>query len=425
MLDFISTGTFRGFCMRRSLLVVSLALSTFCFSFQAWGGEDQPFEQIARRWAAIFSEQHSVAASSRNHTSVPFFQTSVAPTFALLPTTSPRLRDLSPETDGPRTKGFLSKTTWLKGTFVTETEIANSMGGAGWLQGNIPGDNRTDASTRMVRLGFTGTQGLLRYGLSYRSAGQGFLNAPDQAGREIWGEWKTSSVTIRSAIGQLWNNVAGETTRPRLEQTYGRMGLALTRQSWPELSLTYARNSLSSACEPLGIVPQRTLSHTLEGAVAYQSLRWNIRLASSYALTSDRLHSGAESNVRLQLLSASFRPLNTVTIAPMLAYREEIQDWSGVRIDGPSAALALHYKQSHRLLISAMGNYASSRSNDRLIDNENLGGKGVLTWDLQQSSEWNTLIAIEAGYNRMSSRVTPSADTEDVSGLVRLVLAAL
>ena len=115
------------------------------------GVATNPLEQIAQRWAAIFSEQHSVAASSRNHTSVPFFQTSVAPTFALLPTTSPRLRDLSPETDGPRTKGFLSKTTWLKGTFVTETEIANSMGGAGWLQGNIPGDNRTDASTRMVR----------------------------------------------------------------------------------------------------------------------------------------------------------------------------------------------------------------------------------------------------------------------------------
>jgi len=411
--------------MRRSLLVVSLVLSTFCFSFQAWGSEDQPFEQIVRRWSAIFSEQQASSASSSNQTSAPFFETSVASTFVLLPTTSPRLRDLSPETDGPRTKGILAKTTWLKGTFVTETEIANSSGGAGWLQSKIPGDNRIDASTRMVRLGLTGTQGPLRYGLTYRTAGQGFLNAPDQAGREIWGEWKASCVTIRSAIGQLWNNVAEETTRPRLEQIYGRMGLTLSRPSWPELSVTYAHNSLSSALEPLGIVPQRTLSHTLEGAMAYQSLRWNIRLASSYALASDQLRSGAESNIRMQLLSASFRPLNTVTIAPMLAYREEIQDWSGVRIDGPSAALVLHYKQSHRLLISAMGNYASSRSNDRLIDTENLGGKGTLTWDLQESSKWNALIAIEAGYNRLMNRVTPSADMEDISGLVRLVLAAL
>ena len=202
------------------------------------------------------------------------------------------------------------------------------------------------------------------------------------------------------------------------------MGL-VARPSWPELTLTYARNSFSSMLEPLGIAPQHTQSHTLEGAVAYQSLRWNVRLSSSYALTSDLLRGGAESNVRMQLLSASFRPLNTFTISPIIGYREEIQDVSGMRIDSPSASVALHYKQSRQLLISAMANYASSRSNDRLIDNENVGGKGVLAWDVQQWSTWSTLIAIEAGYSRVSNRVTPSADTEDISGVVRIVLASL
>jgi hypothetical protein len=230
---------------------------------------------------------------------------------------------------------------------------------------------------------------------------------------------------MRSAIGQLWNNVEGEATRPRLIQTYGRMGLTFSKPFWPELTMTYSRNSLNSALEPIGIAPQRIQSHTLEGAVAYQSMRWNVRLASSYSVASDLLRGGAESKVRMQLVSATFRPLNTVTLAPMLAYREEVQEWSGVRIDGLSASLALHYKQSRRLLITAMGNYGSSHSNDRLIDNENLGGKGILAWDLPQSSRWNALIAIEAGYNRLTNRVTPSADTEDVSGLVRVVLAAL
>ena len=109
----------------------------------------------------------------------------------------------------------------------------------------------------------------------------------------------------------------------------------------------------------------------------------------------------------------------------MLAYREEIQDVSGVRIDGPAASLTLQYTQSHRLLISAMANYASSRSSDRQIDSENLGGKGILSWNFQQTSTWKALIAVEAGYNRITNRVTPTADTEDISGLVRIVLADL
>jgi hypothetical protein len=411
--------------MRRTLPIVALVLLTFCFISQAWCSDDQPFEQMARRWAAALSEQPSSASPSTSQSSLPIFQTSVTPTFTLLPALSPRLRDRSPETDGPRTKGFLAKTTWLKGIFVTETEIANSSGGAGWLQSSIPGDTRSDASTRMVRLGLSGTQGSFRYGLTYRTAGQSFLNAPDQAGREIWGEWKAGYATMRSAIGQLWNNVEGEATRPRLIQTYGRMGITFAKPLWPELTVSYSRNSLNSALEPLGITPQRIQSHTLEGAVAYQKLRWNVRLASSYSFNNDLLRGAAESNVRMQLFSATFRPLNTVTLAPMVAYREEVQEWSGVRIDGLSASLALHYKQSRRLLITAMGNYVNSHSNDRLVDNENLGGKGIFAWDLPQSPNWNALIAIEAGYNRLTNRVTPSADTEDVSGLVRVVVAAL
>lgn len=350
---------------------------------------------------------------------------SVASTYAVVPPMSTRLRDLTPETDGPRIKGLVAKMTWLKGKFTTESEIANSYGGTDWLENRMPRDNRMDRSKQMVRLGLTGKAGTLKYGLTYRNAGRAFLNGPDQANRELWGEWRANGVILRSAVGQLWNNVAEDAARPRQTQTYGRMTMGLTRPSWPELSLTYARNSFSTMFEPLGIIAQHTQSHTLEGAVAYQSLRWNVRLASSYALNSDLLRGGAESNVKMQLLTATFRPLNTFTISPMLGYREEIQDVSGMRIDGPSASLALHYKQSQRLLISAMANYASSHSNDGQIDNENVGGKGILAWDVHRSSNWSTMIAVEAGYTRVSNRVTPAADTEDISGILRIVLADL
>lgn len=383
---------------------------------------EQP-DQISERWAALFSGQES--SDRATHSAASLSQTNLTPTFFAMPVVSTRLRDLSPETDQPRTRGLQAATTWLKGKMTTEAELANNQGGPAWLQGRIPDNTYDQMSDRMVRVGMTGTAGIMRYGMTYRSAGQAFLNGPDTAIREVWGEWKYGGTTLRSTFGQQWNNVAGDAARSRLEQTYGRVGVGWSKPAWPSLTLTYARNSLSSTLNPIGIAPQRNHNHTLEAALAYNSARWNATLASSYIIGSDLLRNGAESNVKMQLFAASFHPLNTLTITPTLIYREEQQEWSGVRTDSPSASLALQYKQSQRLLITAMGNYAGIRSSDRLIDLENLGGKGVLAWDLQQSAQWMTLISLEAGYTRQTNHATPAADMEDISGVVKVVLASL
>lgn len=406
----------------RPFLTVPLILLLVLLAPKAWGGDGQPPDQVSQRWALLFSDQD--LPSGLKEPTAPIFQAALAPTFFIPPIGLTRLRDLSPETERPRTQGLLASTKWLNGTLVTETEVANSLGGTGWLQGKIPGDTRDDTSNRMVRLSLTGTSGTVRYGMTNRTSGQAFFNGPDQAMREVWGEWKSDWTTIRTAVGQLWNNVAGDSTRSRMEQAYGRVGLAWNRPAWPDLNLTYTNSSLSSALEPLGVTPQRLHNHSLEAALAYNSMRWNARVASSYILGNDLLRNGAATNVKMQMSTASFRPLNTLTIAPTVTYREELQEWSGVRINSPAATLALHYEQSQQLLFSATGNYTSMRSSDRLIDTENVGGKGILAWSLQQSQAWATMIAFEAGYNRLTNRVTPSADTEDISGLVRFVLAA-
>jgi hypothetical protein len=407
----------------RTFLKLPLVLLLILPAPLAWGGDGSVSDYVAQRWAGLFSDLAPLTDSKQ--ATPPLYQFSLTPTFSAPPLASPRLRDLAPETDQPRTQGLLSSTTWLNGTFVTETEVARSQGGADWLQSRIPGDTGGDASQRMVRLGLTGTAGSVRYGILSRSAGQAFLNGPDQARREVWGEWKTGWTTLRSAIGEQWNNVAGDSTRSRLEQTYGRVDLAWKRPTWPDITLTYAHNSLNSALEPLGIAPQRSHNHTLESALAYNGMGWNARLASSYILGSDLLRGGAENTVRMQMLTAAFSPLNTLTISPTLWYREEVQDWSGVRTHSPSASVALQYRQSQQVLISAMGNYAGTRSSDGLIDTEHVGGKGRLAWDFQRSQAWTTLISLEAGYNRMTNHVTPAAGREDISGLLRLVLAAL
>ena len=402
----------------------SLTILLLLLAPPAWGDDGSVSDHASQHWTGLFSDQVP-QADSKQAATPPLYQTSLTSTFFAPPVVSPRLRDLAPETDQARTHGLLSSTTWLNGTFVTEAEMARSQGGAGWLQSRIPGDTGGDASHNMVRLGLTGTAGSVRYGMVSRSAGQAFLNGPDQAMREAWGEWKTGWTTVRSAIGQQWNNVAGDSTRSRLEQTYGRIGLAWKRPTWPELTLTYAHNSLNSALDPVGIAHEQSLNHTLEGGLIYNGIGWNARLASSYTLGNDLLRAGEETTIRMQMLTAAFRPLNTLTISPTLGYRKEVQDWSGIRIVSPSASVALQYKQSQELLISAIGNYAGTRSSDGLIDMKQVGGKGILAWNLQQSQAWTTLISLEAGYNRMTNHVTPTADTEDISGLVRVVLAAL
>jgi hypothetical protein len=342
--------------------------------------------------------------------------------FPSVPTS--RLRDLAPDSERPRIEQLLAATTLFNGRLSTEAEVAQSQTGATWLASSMMGNTLTDASTRMFRIGLTGSEGSLRYGLTFRHAGQGFLLAPDRANREVWGEWKTGWVTFRNSIGQSWNNVEGESTRSRLEQAYGRVGLLINRPSWPELSVTYARNSLNSVLDPIGVTPQRSSNHAIEGALSIHRPSWDLRLTSSYILASDLLHGEADGNIKAQTLSSVLRPINALIITPAFTYRQELRSRSGIRIENPVASLAVSYERNSRLRFSTVGNYGSSRSSDGLIDNETIRWKGTMDWAMYHSSEWTTNIAFEAGYHRLSNRTLGSHDTEDISGLVRLRVVA-
>ena len=139
------------------LLKLPLAIVLALCTLPAWGNDQSISDPIAQRWAGLFPDPDLRTQSKQPTPSL--YQTSLTVTSFTPPTTSPRLRDLAPETNQARTQGFLSSTTWLNGAFVTETEVAQNQGGAGWLQSRIPGDTSGDASQRMIRLGLTGTAG--------------------------------------------------------------------------------------------------------------------------------------------------------------------------------------------------------------------------------------------------------------------------
>ena len=405
-----------------NILKSALVPVVFLVAIPVWGSGNEP-DRISQRWASSFAGQEWQVRPKPVETSV--YQASLTPTVDASPIAPASVRDLKLDTDRPHTQGILASTTWLKGAFSTETEFAANQGGAVDFRNGLPPDARDDPSTRMVRLGVTGSTEFVRYGMTYRKAGQAFYQDSDQDLREAWGEWKNGAMAIRSTVGQLWNNVEDDPARARVEQSYNRVGLSWNKPAWPQFALTFAENAVNSTLNPIGVAPQNANSHTLEAAVGYGGAAWDVRLASGYGLEADLLRHGAESHVQTQTVTASFRPVNTLSIAPTLGHRAEQQEWSGARIDSPSASLAMNYQQSRRLRISAMGNYSGTRSSDRLIDLDTIGGKGILAWEFEPVRDWTPLLSLEGGYNLQVNRLMPSAQTEDLSGLLRLVLATL
>lgn len=398
-------------------------LAMFVLPLTTQAEQSQPQELLLQRIQFSDNERESGASAIPFSIASPVLHTSFQTSSFAPPTTSTRLKDLVPDSDRPQTKGMVAASTWFKGQFRTEGEIANNATNDVGLPSRI--DQRDDGTKRMVRMALTGTNGQFRYGLNYRSAGKAFFNSPDQTVREMWGEWGIGIAKLRSSVGQTWNNVDLEPSRSRIQQSVNRIGVALAKPAWPELSLTYSRSSMASTFDPTGTTPQRSQSDSMEAALAYTALTWNARLSSSYILTNDEIRGGADTTAFAQTLVATYRPFNTLTLAPTLSYRTETQNWSGVKIQTPTASLSLLYKQSQRLLVSAMGGYTSTTSSDGLIGTESIVGKGMFAFHLQPIYGHPTTISLEAAYTNTVNRAVAGMDSEDLSGLVRVLVAAL
>jgi hypothetical protein len=323
------------------------------------------------------------------------------------------MQNLGSGPDHPRTHGLLSSTTWLKGAFSIETEVAAKQGSP----------TVADPSARMVRFGALGSTGIVRYGMTYRTADRAYHGEGEEQ-REAWGELRHGAMAIRSLVGQR-TDLKADSARNRPEQSYNRIDVSWNRPAWPHVSFSYAQNAASTTMDPLSLYPQKADHHRLEAAVGYSGAMWDAKVASSYGLETDLMRHAAESQVQAQTVAASFRLVESLTISPTFGYRAEQQKWSSARLDTPSASVSLKYKQSPRLSMTAMGNYSAIRSSDKLVELDMIGGKGIVSWELEPMREWKPQLSLEGGYNLQVNRLMPSAQTENLSGLLRLVLATM
>jgi len=341
------------------------------------------------------------------------YRTSLVPTVDGAPIAS-HAGNPTPDLDSPRTEGVVASATMLNGTLSTETEVAANQSRRG----------EDDPSGRMMRLSVAGSSRLVRYGMTYRTADDTFAQSPGQQQREAWGEWNNGAMSIRSIVGQR-SRLEADAGGNRAEQGYNRIDLAWKTPVWPRLGVSYVHNSASNTMDVVNLFPQRANRDRLEAAVGYGGAVWDATLASGLGTETDLTQHGTESHVQTETLTASFRPATILTITPTVGYRVEQQPWSGTRINSPSAGISMKYQQSQHVSMTAMGNYFSMRSSDRLIDFDMIGGKGVLTWELGPVREWKPQVTLEGGYNLQVNRLMPSAQTENLSGLLRLVLATM
>ncbi len=174
-------------------------------------------------------------------------------------------------------RDLLASTTWLKGAFSTETEVAANQGGP-------PGD---DPSARMVRLGahrFGGARAL-RHDLSH--GGPGFL----------------SGIRPRAegSLGRVEERSDGYSQRRRTTDSTSKLtpqGIAENRVITGSMchgarlhgrivAFSYAQNAASTTMDPFSLFPQRADHHRFEAAVGYRGVMWDAKLASSYGLETD------------------------------------------------------------------------------------------------------------------------------------------
>jgi hypothetical protein len=397
-----------------ALLIISIVFFIGLLADRGWSIEER-LDHIPPQWSSTLRSQ-----TSAEPVQTQVYQTNVTRISYTSSVILGNVRDRSLDTDQPHTPTLLASTTSLKGAFKTKAEKAHNQRESRILV-------HDDSGSRMTRIGFTASSSLARYGMTHRRAGQDLFIDPYQDRREVLGKWRNGLTPLHGGSGQQWNNnnMDEDSGRARLEQNYGRMGFSWNQASLPSLAITYSQSAPNSTLDSTVIAPQKMSNHTLEAALGYSGVAWHVGLASSYVLGTDLFRNGSGNRVHMQTVTTSLRPLDTLTIGPTLGYRTEQQDWSGVRIDSSSAGLAMHYQQSQRLLFSAMGNYSGKRSSDRLVDLETIGGKGILTVELQQLRGWNTKMSVEGSYNQHTNRAMSAMETQDISGLLRFVLAPL
>jgi len=330
-----------------------------------------------------------------------------------------RLIELPLELEDRRTLKTLANGSLFRGLLKGEGEVMYSPPAPGTFE------QRGGSDRRLLRFGLTGNQGAFRYGVAMREAGKAAVAGPDQASREMWGEWQVGFARLRTTLSDVWNNVDKVQNLSRMTQTNERIALTLARPKWPELTIAYTRTALASSLDPQGVAPQQRALATYDSALAYAGTGWNASASAGYAVNSDLSAAGLDTRAFTYGLNGTYRVERLLTITPSLNVRDERQLWSGARIFSRSSSMTLAYTPDPTLTITALAAYNDSSSTDRLVSLSNFNSTNTVTWKPETLSRLHASLSLEASHKVSHNQLAAPQSLEDTSGLVRVQFADL
>ncbi|MGH7231987.1 MAG: hypothetical protein ACREJU_11610 [Nitrospiraceae bacterium] len=283
-------------------------------------------------------------------------------------------------------------------------------------------DQARDARHQSVRLGLTGIEGHMRYGVTYRSAGEAALADGDQEAREAWVAWSSNTLAVRTSVQQQSNNVAHHASRPRLTALQKRLALDLTLPAWPALTVAYTQGLSSSSFNPVGFSPARNQTDAVETSLHYELLRVKFHAGSVYAATEDLLRPGG-SSLRLQhLVSSSYSPLASVTFSSTLSLTDNRDSWSSQRTETPSAEFAMAYRAPKDFDVSVWSSYSRTQDNWWSVDLRTFNAKSQLSWHAPRIGWSATTLRLETGYSTTADVAHSARPPDNLSAIFHLTL---
>ena len=267
----------------------------------------------------------------------------------------------------------LATSTLLSDRLVGEGELAYSTLSLAPASEELP---------KLLRIGLKGKWAGMSYGADYRSVDQGFLFLTgariDQARDEsqLWGEYNFGLLRMRGSLGEL-RAKAPDTNQLNLTRTAGT-SLSFTRPTW---SGTLYSNY--SVIQQEKAIDQKALAFT-------------------------------------NGVSASYRPVNVLTLEPNLSLKEEWDPKTGMRTETPSAVLRLSGAPFQAIQLTGSTSYARGRSEDGLKDIATVSTAADLNWQLVKSSAGERLLSFRIEYNNQLNLNYRSLSQEALTGKLQL-----
>lgn len=401
------------------LLVQILLIASIAFGQPSWALEAPEISSHVKAISLIeynlFTPDDQLSALRR----FPWWFTgnvSVSTSHVAQPNSFARLKELFRKADDEKSLGYLARSSFFQGALVGEGEFAHSPP----MIKSIAG--RGDSKNRLFRISLTGAQGTFRYGFTNRTAGKEFLNTPDQAMKEAWGEWNHGIARFRSSLAKSHNNVDEDPRQARLTHLLGKTTVTVAPPSWPEIGLTYSRGSWSTSLEPIAVMPQRTNWDSVDASLSFSRPTWNARVSSSFSSNVDLLRSSGQTIGLAHAVSASYHLTKSLTFNPTVSLRRDRQEWSGVHINIPSSSLAVTYKTGDSFNFIATGAYTESQSSDGLVDTSTITATSIVSWIPSASAQKGPCFSLETRYSTTRQESAHSLDTEDLTALVVMQL---